>query len=61
MTQGRKTYGVKKKTKRDLVHFIKKKQQKIKAQEENSIVKIGHPSSKKSLEEKLKKPRDYNK
>ena len=61
MTQGRRAFGIKKKTKKDIIHFVKKRHRKSKPQEETFIAETGHPSSKKNLEEKLKKPRNYSK
>jgi len=60
MTQGRKAYGPKKKTKKDFIHFTKKKAKPEKA-EENTLTVTGHPFAGKTLEEKLKKPKRYSK
>ena len=57
MTCGRKAYGTRKKVKKDFTHFRRKKQKKAKSKEEKLVVEAGHPSSKKSLERRLKKPR----
>ena len=57
MTHGRKAYGAKKKVKRDFTHFVKKKRKKTKSEEEKVIAETGHPSSKKNLERRLRKPR----
>ena len=60
MTQGRKAYGPKKKTKKDFIHF-KKKKVKLEKAEENTLKVNGHPFARKTLEEKLKKPKRYSK
>ena len=57
MTHGRKAYGMKKKVKRDHAHFIKKKARHKKTSQDESMVKEGHPSTRKDLEKRLKKPR----
>ena len=57
MTGGRKAYGARKKVKKDFTHFIRKKHKKEKSKEEKLVAEAGHPSSKKSLERRLKKPR----
>ncbi len=60
MTQGRKACGSKEKTKKDFIHFKKKKVKPEKA-EENTLKVNGHPLARKTLEEKLKKPRQHDK
>ncbi len=57
MAHGRKAYGTKKKVKKDFTHFIKKKHEKEITEEEKVVIKTGHPRSKKSLEQRLRKPR----
>jgi hypothetical protein len=57
MAHGRKAYGAKKKVKKDFTHFIKKKHEKAMSKEEKVTIESGHPALKKSLEQRLRKPR----
>ena len=54
MSQGRKAYGPTKKVKADLRHFVKAHKDK------GHRIAIGEFGSPKSLEQKLKKPRQPN-